>query len=319
MVRSVSRIGGDKQAAIDCQGVFRTFANSVVHLGDVGSGQFAKLLNNALLAANLAIADDTLALGETLGLDADRLVEFLSCASGRSYALGVAQAARASAETRKAAATPLRKDMDGLQRSLDPGTVHGTLLREAAGQAILRLESSRLMPPSKPFTSSSQTLAAGAANDRQAGLQRPWHVLILNRNTSESATLTASRRQDILGEPMRAIEAVFSPEPRASSPWMTAGSKPSDRNRPTLASRLEERPTGDPRAGDAVVHAQSSMVGEILIVRDNNGVLHTLDGSCLAEKDFPLVYSDLDGFVLMSANHFWRFDVTAGRGTNPTT
>ena len=45
-------IGGDKQAATDCRGVFRTFANSVVHLGDVGSGQFAKLLNNALLAAN---------------------------------------------------------------------------------------------------------------------------------------------------------------------------------------------------------------------------------------------------------------------------
>jgi len=133
-------IGGNKQAATDCQGVFRTFANSVVHLGDVGSGQFAKLLNNALLAANLAIADDALALGETLGLDADRLVEFLSCASGRSYALGVAQAARASAETRKAAATPLRKDVDGLQRSLDPGIVHGTLLREAASQAILRLE-----------------------------------------------------------------------------------------------------------------------------------------------------------------------------------
>ena len=84
-------------------------------------------------------------------------------------------------------------------------------------------------------------------------------ILILNRNTSESATLTASRRQDILGEPMRAIEAVFSPEPRI---------KPMDDRRidrainwPTLASRLEERPTGDPRAGDAVVHAQSSMVG----------------------------------------------------------
>ena len=44
--------GGDKQAATDCQDVFRTFASSVVHLGDVGSGQFAKLLNNALLAAN---------------------------------------------------------------------------------------------------------------------------------------------------------------------------------------------------------------------------------------------------------------------------
>src|SRR5262249_31065285 len=55
---------------------------------------------------------------------------------------------------------------------------------------------------------------------------------------------------------------------------------------------------------------------EVLVVRDEQGVLHALDGVCPHEET-PLVYGDLSGAVLTCLQHFWSFDVTTGRGINP--
>jgi toluene monooxygenase system ferredoxin subunit len=55
---------------------------------------------------------------------------------------------------------------------------------------------------------------------------------------------------------------------------------------------------------------------EVLLVRDQEGALHALDGTC-PHEDTPLVYGDLDGAVLTCLQHFWSFDVTTGRGINP--
>jgi len=51
-------VGGREEVVATCEPVFRSFANHVVHVGDAGAGQMAKLFNNALLAMNQAsIAD----------------------------------------------------------------------------------------------------------------------------------------------------------------------------------------------------------------------------------------------------------------------
>ena len=93
-------VGGDEEALARCRPVFDAFAGEVVRLGDVGAGQIAKLLNNTLFAANLAVADDALTLGAALGVDAGALAQFLTAGSGRSYGLDVAQMCRASEPAR---------------------------------------------------------------------------------------------------------------------------------------------------------------------------------------------------------------------------
>jgi len=69
--------------------VFASYADPIVHLGDLGSGQTTKLLNNLVFTANLGTAATTLALGEALGVLPDRLTEVISRGSGNSFALNV--------------------------------------------------------------------------------------------------------------------------------------------------------------------------------------------------------------------------------------
>jgi 3-hydroxyisobutyrate dehydrogenase len=79
--------GGDAEVVERCRPVFETYADPVVHLGELGSGQTTKLLNNLLFTANLATAATTLSLAEALGVAPDRLAEVVSRSSGNSFAL----------------------------------------------------------------------------------------------------------------------------------------------------------------------------------------------------------------------------------------
>ncbi|MEV6658229.1 NAD(P)-dependent oxidoreductase [Nocardia fluminea] len=80
--------GGPAEAIDRCRPVFGTYADPVVHLGDIGAGQVTKLLNNLLFTANLATAASTLALGRDLGVDEARLGEVIAHGSANSFALG---------------------------------------------------------------------------------------------------------------------------------------------------------------------------------------------------------------------------------------
>jgi 3-hydroxyisobutyrate dehydrogenase-like beta-hydroxyacid dehydrogenase len=55
----------------------------------VGTGQLAKLVNNVLFTAHLALAHDALELGRGLGIDPARLGEVIQAGSGASYAVGL--------------------------------------------------------------------------------------------------------------------------------------------------------------------------------------------------------------------------------------
>jgi 3-hydroxyisobutyrate dehydrogenase-like beta-hydroxyacid dehydrogenase len=79
--------GGDPQVFAFCRPLFATYGDPVVHLGQIGSGQVAKLLNNVLFTAQLGLAADALELGGRLGLDTEGLGRILPRGSAASFAL----------------------------------------------------------------------------------------------------------------------------------------------------------------------------------------------------------------------------------------
>lgn len=85
--RLLVMVGGRPDVVERCRPVFETYANPVVHLGGVGSGQLTKLLNNLLFTANVATANAALDLGAALGVDAGSLGDVLTRGSGNSSAL----------------------------------------------------------------------------------------------------------------------------------------------------------------------------------------------------------------------------------------
>ncbi len=81
-------VGGEDDVVERCKPVFATYADPIVHLGPLGSGQVTKILNNLLFTANLGSALSTLDLGVALGIPRDRLAEVLNGGSATSKALG---------------------------------------------------------------------------------------------------------------------------------------------------------------------------------------------------------------------------------------
>ncbi|GAA2120896.1 NAD(P)-dependent oxidoreductase [Actinomadura napierensis] len=87
--RLLVMVGGDDAVAERCRPVFQTYGDPVVHLGPVGSGQRAKLVNNLLLAANLAVAESAFALARSIDVDPARLSIVLANGSGASFGAGL--------------------------------------------------------------------------------------------------------------------------------------------------------------------------------------------------------------------------------------
>ena len=132
-------IGGDEEAATRCRPVFESFGDPVLYVGPIGAAQSIKLINNALLAANLALADDALTVGEALGVRLEPMQQLLQSASGRSYALDVVVGLRSSQDMRDAARPSLDKDLHSLAAALSHEGGEPQLLLEAAEEALRRM------------------------------------------------------------------------------------------------------------------------------------------------------------------------------------
>jgi 3-hydroxyisobutyrate dehydrogenase-like beta-hydroxyacid dehydrogenase len=78
-------VGGDEAVAERCRPVFETFGRPVLHLGAVGAGQLAKLVNNTLFTANVELATDAIEVGSRMGIDPAQLIEVLTNGSAASY------------------------------------------------------------------------------------------------------------------------------------------------------------------------------------------------------------------------------------------
>lgn len=80
-------VGGPTDVVEAVRELLAAFSAHVIHLGEVGSGQMAKLFNNAMLIVNQATIAELLDLAAQTGTDTARLVEALTKGSASSRAL----------------------------------------------------------------------------------------------------------------------------------------------------------------------------------------------------------------------------------------
>ncbi|MFC8097731.1 NAD(P)-dependent oxidoreductase [Streptomyces sp. NPDC057363] len=84
--RLLVMVGGETEAVERVRPVFETYGDPVVHLGPVGAGQRAKLVNNLLLAANIGVAESAYELARGLDIEPRQLGRVLAHGSGASFA-----------------------------------------------------------------------------------------------------------------------------------------------------------------------------------------------------------------------------------------
>lgn len=127
-------VGGDDAAYAAVKPVFETFAGFIVHLGAVGSAQNAKLVNNNLMAANLALAYQALQVADTLGIEQEAFKQLIAVSSGRSFSFDVC-ARMPEPAAFKHGAQLLAKDVRLLGETIgdDP---HYTCLRDVANRFL---------------------------------------------------------------------------------------------------------------------------------------------------------------------------------------
>jgi 3-hydroxyisobutyrate dehydrogenase-like beta-hydroxyacid dehydrogenase len=128
MARTLTTIvGGDTATFERCRPVFETFSTKIAHMGGVGSGQLAKLLNNALTFTNLRNAVAVLNLAGQASLDVATLHDVVSVSSGSSTILKML--GEMKPETAAHLQGLMRKDIEHFAdavraRNLDPADIH---------------------------------------------------------------------------------------------------------------------------------------------------------------------------------------------------
>ena len=80
----VIMVGGDAALFEAQRPLLASFSGEVVHVGDVGYGSVAKLINNQLSFSNMAAAAEALMLGALSGIDLTKLDQVIRNASGNS-------------------------------------------------------------------------------------------------------------------------------------------------------------------------------------------------------------------------------------------
>ncbi|MBD3759762.1 MAG: NAD(P)-dependent oxidoreductase [Rhizorhabdus sp.] len=79
--------GGDPDIIARCMPLLEAQATLVLRVGDIGSGQLLKLINNSVYAANLAVALEATRTGQAMGLNIDEMWDVLRAGSAGSMAL----------------------------------------------------------------------------------------------------------------------------------------------------------------------------------------------------------------------------------------
>ncbi len=137
--RSLLVMAGGGAAAVEaCRPVLETFGSPVVHLGPLGSGQSAKLINNLVFTAQLSMALDTFEFADRMGIDQEALGAVLAHGSGGSRAAAILAASGIDLTGLRGAAPLLRKDVDLVQ---DVAGRHGVEApHQLLGAALRSLE-----------------------------------------------------------------------------------------------------------------------------------------------------------------------------------
>lgn len=80
-------VGCREQDFTDVEDALKPMAKAIIHAGDSGAGQAAKICNNMLLGISMIGTCEAFALAESLGLDAQKFYDIASKASGQNWSL----------------------------------------------------------------------------------------------------------------------------------------------------------------------------------------------------------------------------------------
>jgi 3-hydroxyisobutyrate dehydrogenase-like beta-hydroxyacid dehydrogenase len=78
--------GGSSGMLEEIRPVLEAMGNNIVHTGDVGSGQLAKMINNIIFNSNIAALAEVLPMAVKLGLDPETIARVINNGSGQSFA-----------------------------------------------------------------------------------------------------------------------------------------------------------------------------------------------------------------------------------------
>lgn len=79
--------GGSAEAFARARPILEAMGKRVVHCGEAGAGQVAKICNNMMLGATMIVTAEAFVLAEKLGLSHQALFEVASASSGQSWSL----------------------------------------------------------------------------------------------------------------------------------------------------------------------------------------------------------------------------------------
>jgi 3-hydroxyisobutyrate dehydrogenase len=80
-------VGGERSAFERGNPILAAMGKRIVHCGDAGAGQAAKICNNMILGISMIAVSEAFVLAERLGLDAKALYDVASTASGQCWSL----------------------------------------------------------------------------------------------------------------------------------------------------------------------------------------------------------------------------------------
>jgi 3-hydroxyisobutyrate dehydrogenase-like beta-hydroxyacid dehydrogenase len=109
--RLLVMVGGDADVVARVRPVLDAYGEPVLHLGPLGAGQMAKLLNNFVFTAQLALATETFTLATALGMEQPAVAQVLASGSGGSKAADILAMSTFHAAALGSAAGLLEKDV----------------------------------------------------------------------------------------------------------------------------------------------------------------------------------------------------------------
>lgn len=80
-------VGAEEETFAKAQPILSCMGKKIIHAGNPGAGQAAKICNNMVLAVSMIAISEAFTLAQKLGLSASKLFEVMSTSSGQCWAL----------------------------------------------------------------------------------------------------------------------------------------------------------------------------------------------------------------------------------------
>lgn len=125
-------VGGRADVVESIDPIIRSYADPVIRVGNVGDGQWVKLVNNVLFAANVALISEAERVLSEVGLPSPRAMGAIRHGSGDSRALEMVTRFGSSEALVSAAGRFLRKDVETVMRVALEGKIELGMLGQTA-------------------------------------------------------------------------------------------------------------------------------------------------------------------------------------------